>query len=74
LTPNRSSVRNEIAVTLGVDIKQVYVRNLTSRAGTRQTIGLAHIYDDPIQAHKIEPKHIIERNKIVVSSEEKKEE
>jgi ribosomal protein S24E len=74
LTPNRSSVRNELAVTLGVNTELVFVRNLTSRTGTRQTIGLAHIYEDSVQANKIEPKHIIERNKIIVSPEEKKEE
>lgn len=62
-TPTRSSVRIELAVDLRVETNQVFVRSLKTRSGTRQTIGLAHVYDDAMIALKVEPKHIIERNK-----------
>jgi ribosomal protein S24E len=47
---------------------------LETKTGTRQTIGLAHVYDDPEHALKVEPKHIIDRNKIEVPIESKEEE
>ena len=61
-TPSRSSVRIELAVALRVEMNQVYVREMKTRSGTRTTLGVAHVYDDPETALKVEPKHIIERN------------
>jgi ribosomal protein S24E len=63
VTPSRSSVRTEVAATLKVDINQLFVRHLETQSGSRQIIGLVHVYDDPSQALKVEPRHIIERNK-----------
>ena len=61
-TPTRSSVKIELAVALRVELNQVYVREIKTLSGTRVTVGNAHIYDDPEQALKVEPKYIIERN------------
>ena len=61
-TPSRSSVRIELAVALRVEMNQVYVREMKTRSGTRTTLGVAHIYEDPETALRVEPKHIIERN------------
>ncbi len=61
-TPSRSSVRIELAVALRVEMNQVYVREMKTRSGTRTTFGVAHIYEDPETALRVEPKHIIERN------------
>jgi len=61
-TPSRSSVRIELAVALRVEMNQVYVREMKTRSGTRTTLGVAHVYEDPETALKVEPKHIIERN------------
>lgn len=61
-TPSRSSVRIELAVALRVEMNQIYVREMKTRSGTRTTLGVAHVYDDPETAIKVEPKHIIERN------------
>jgi ribosomal protein S24E len=61
-TPSRSSVRIELAVALRVEMNQVYVREMKTRSGTRTTIGVAHVYEDPETALRVEPKHIIERN------------
>jgi small subunit ribosomal protein S24e len=63
-TPSRSAVRRELAVTLRAELDQIYVRSLETRSGTRQTVGSAHIYDDPVKALEVEPQHIIERNKV----------
>ena len=73
-TPSRSSVRIELAVELRVETNQVFVRSLETRTGTRQTLGLAHVYDDAMQGLKVEPKHIIERNKVEEILVEPKEE
>jgi ribosomal protein S24E len=61
-TPSRSSVRIELAVALRVEMNQVYVREMKTKSGTRTTLGVAHVYEDPETALKVEPKHIIERN------------
>ncbi len=63
-TPSRSAVRRELAVTLRAELDQIYVRSLETRSGTRQTVGSAHIYDDPVKALEVEPQHIIERKKV----------
>ena len=68
-TPSRSSVRIELAVALRVEMNQVYVREMKTRSGTRTTLGIAHIYEDPETALRVEPKHIIERNKSAASPE-----
>ena len=62
-TPSRSSVRIELAVALRVELNQVYIREMKTKSGTRTTLGVAHVYEDPETALKVEPKHIIERNK-----------
>ena len=61
-TPSRSNVRIGIAVALKADLNQVYVREIETKTGTHTTVGTAHVYSDPAQALKIEPKYIIERN------------
>lgn len=62
-TPSRSSVRIELAVKLRVETNQVYVREMNTVSGTRTTRGVAHVYEDPETALKVEPRHIMERNK-----------
>ncbi len=75
-TPSRSSVRLELAVKLRVELNQVYIREMKTRSGTRTTLGVAHIYEDPETALRVEPKHIIERNMsaVVPKPENKKTE
>ena len=52
------------------DIEQVWIRTLKTKTGTRTTIGLAHVYEDSHKALEVEPKHVIERNKIPEKKEE----
>ena len=70
---SRSSVRIELAVALRVELNQVYVREMKTRSGTRTTLGIAHVYEDPETALRVEPKHIIERNMSAASQEPEQE-
>jgi ribosomal protein S24E len=47
---------------------------MKTKTGTRKTIGRAHIYSDPNIAFKVEPEHIIKRNKKNTGVQEKEEE
>jgi len=62
-TPSRADVRREISVLMRTDLENVYVRELNTQSGTRQTTGRAHVYDDAKVALLSEPKYIITRNK-----------
>ena len=68
-TPSRSAVKIELAVALRVELNQVYVREIKTLSGTHTSVGSAHIYDNPEQALKVEPKYIIERNLKAVPAE-----
>jgi ribosomal protein S24E len=72
-TPTRSAVKIELAVALRVELNQVYVRAIETLSGTHTTVGSAHVYDDPEQALKVEPKYIIERNAKAVPPEPESE-
>jgi ribosomal protein S24E len=72
VTPSRSQIRIQVASALQAQLNQVYVREITTKSGTRQTTGLVHVYDDPAEAKKIEPKFVLERNK-AEAPEEKEE-
>jgi len=62
VTPNRSSVKVELATALRVNLDQVYVQGIETKSGTHVTLGVAHVYDDPAIALRVEPKHVIRRN------------
>jgi len=62
-TPSRADVRREIAVLMRTEVDNVYVRQLKTKTGTRQTTGVAHVYNDVKVALTTEPKYIITRNK-----------
>jgi len=72
-TPTRSDIRIGIAVALKVNLDQVYVRRIETKTGTRVTEGTAHVYADPEQALRVEPKYIIERNKTAQQETAEKE-
>jgi ribosomal protein S24E len=74
-TPNRSSIRVELATALRVNLDQVVVREIETKSGTHVTVGLAHVYDDAATALRVEPKYVTKRNepKAKAEAEEKKE-
>ena len=62
-TPSRSEIRRDIAVTMQVDLDRVYIKKYETITGTNKTVGLAHIYDEAEIALKVEPEHVIAKNK-----------
>jgi ribosomal protein S24E len=56
------------------DLDQVWIRNIKTHTGTYNTVGLAHIYDEPEKAREVEPANIIERNNKVETIPEAEEE
>lgn len=62
-TPSRSEIRRDIAVTMQVDLDKVWVKKYETITGTNKTVGLVHIYDEAETALKVEPKHVINKNK-----------
>lgn len=63
-TSSRSKVRRDIAVLLNTNLENVWVKRIETHTGTHRTIGLAHVYDNPDTAIRVEPEHTILRNKI----------
>ncbi|MBN1236164.1 MAG: 30S ribosomal protein S24e [Methanotrichaceae archaeon] len=61
-TPSRKSVVERLAATQNSKIGLVYVDNLKTEFGKRETIGYAKIYETAERAKQIERAHIIERN------------
>lgn len=68
-TPERLSVRDSLAATLGKDANEVVIRDLSTKFGMRTTIGEAKVYDDEDIAKDIERDYVLERNKIASDSE-----
>jgi small subunit ribosomal protein S24e len=73
ITPSRSQIRIQVAAALQAELDQVYVREIITKSGTRQTSGLIHIYEDPEEARKIEPKYVLQRNKAAIPEGKKEE-
>lgn len=63
-TPKRVDIRKKLAAILNKDVDCVYIEHLYSKTGKPETRGEARIYKRKEKALAIEPKHIIERNKI----------
>jgi len=71
-TPKRTDIRKKLAAVLNKDLDCVYIKYLYSETGKPETKGEARVYESKERALAIEPKYIIERNKL--ETEEKKEE
>jgi len=72
-TPDRSSLKVELATALRVELNQIYVRDVETLSGTHVTVGVAHVYDDPAIGLRVEPKHVIRRNSPKGGAEAEKE-
>ncbi|MHA1594712.1 MAG: 30S ribosomal protein S24e [Candidatus Baldrarchaeia archaeon] len=70
-TPRRVEIRKKIAAMYAADIDRVYVKSLLSEFGIARTRGVIHIYNTKEDALAIEPKYIIERNKLPEETKEK---
>lgn len=72
-TPSRKSIVERLAATLNSKIGLVYVDNLKTEFGKRETIGYAKIYETAERAKQVERAHIIERNTFTKPKEAKTE-
>ena len=72
-TPSRKSVVERLVATQNTKIGLVYVDNLKTEFGKRETIGYAKIYETAERAKQIERAHIIERNTFTKPDEAKTE-
>ncbi|MCS7364068.1 MAG: 30S ribosomal protein S24e [archaeon GB-1867-035] len=70
-TPDRYSVRQEIASQFNVPLDCVYIRRIKTEYGIGRSVGRIHVYRSPDRARIIEPDYIIARDE---PSEEKEEE
>ncbi|HDD34320.1 MAG TPA: 30S ribosomal protein S24e [Thermofilaceae archaeon] len=62
-TPPRAEVRSEIAKMLGVDADLVYVRSIRTEYGMCESVARVHVYYDVGRALKVEPEHVIRKNR-----------
>ncbi len=72
-TPSRKSVVERLAATQNSKVGLVYVDNLKTEFGKRETIGYAKIYETADRAKEIERAHIITRNTFTKPQETKTE-
>ncbi len=72
-TPRRFEARMEIAVLLKTEIDNVWVKRQETLSGTHRTVGLAHVYDNLETAMRVEPEHIILRNRTPEKEPEREE-
>ena len=63
-TPSRTNVRTQLASLLKTKTELVFVKNFKTKKGTMVSAGEANVYDSIAIAQKMEPKHILARNKL----------
>jgi len=61
-TPDRFSVRREIASQFNVPLDCVYIRKIRTEYGMGRSIGRIHVYRSPERARVIEPEYIRARD------------
>jgi small subunit ribosomal protein S24e len=71
-TPQRDTVKEEIAKLAKAPKDRVVIDHMDSQFGTTHTLGYAKIYDSKEDALAFEKKHILGRNKLIVLEEKKK--
>ncbi len=69
-TPSRKELLTRLAAELGADKDLIIIRKIETRTGTPDVIVYVRVYKDRAQLEAIEPKYIIERNKVVEENAE----
>ncbi|HID09091.1 TPA: 30S ribosomal protein S24e [Candidatus Micrarchaeota archaeon] len=69
-TPKRSELKTRLAAELGVDEKLIIVDRIKTMAGTPEVEAYVKIYKDEEFLQKIEPRHKIEKNRLVSENAE----
>ena len=73
-TPKRDDVRAELAYVLNAKKERVVIDSLKQVYGKSETIGYAKLYENIELIKKIEPEHILVRNRIIEKKKEEKAE
>jgi len=61
-SPSRTSLRDAVAAKYGTKTENVFVVEIDTKTGTQYSVCEVQVYDDPIVAKKLVPKHIQIRN------------
>ncbi len=69
-TPSRKELLTRLAAELGADKDLIIIRKIETRTGTPDVVVYVRVYKDRAQLEAIEPKYIIERNKVVEENAE----
>jgi len=64
-TPKREDLRKKIAAMTGKSEDLVVVSKILSMYGMQKSRALIHVYNSKDTLLKVEPKHILKRNKII---------
>ena len=62
-TPTRAEIRDKLAALLNCDKETLFVEKILSEFGVSVTKIYARVYSTPSEGEKIEPSHIIVRNR-----------
>jgi small subunit ribosomal protein S24e len=63
-TPKREEVREKLAAIVNAKKTLVVVDSMDSTFGHGETFGYAKVYPNPESAGKVEPEHLLKRNKL----------
>jgi len=64
-TPKREDLRKKIAAMVGKSEDLVIVYKILSMYGVQKSKAIVHVYNNKDTILKVEPRHILKRNKIV---------
>jgi len=64
-TPKREELRKKIAAMVGKGEDLVVVYKILSMYGAQKSRAIVHVYNNKETILKVEPKHILKRNKII---------
>ncbi|MGC9132951.1 MAG: 30S ribosomal protein S24e [Nanopusillaceae archaeon] len=64
-TPKREELRKKIAAMIGKDEKLIIVEKILTEFGKNRSRAFINVYENENDMKKIEPKHILKRNKII---------
>ncbi|BFI73441.1 30S ribosomal protein S24e [Nanoarchaeota archaeon] len=64
-TPKREELRKKISAMIGKDEKLIVIEKIISEFGKQRSKAFIHVYENEEDMKKLEPKHILKRNKII---------
>lgn len=68
-TPARDAVASKLAAMLNSDRDKTIIQEIKSEFGNNNSLGYANVYESKEDAMKIEAKHLLKRNGLIVEEE-----